>query len=67
MVSQLVGEAGGRDVPWRDGHALVRALAVAAEGRVSLIDPDGVVRADSEVPAGAVPYTHLTLSTNREG
>lgn len=47
--SRLVGESVRSAEAWRDGHALVRALAGAAEGRVTLIDPDGVVRADSEV------------------
>jgi len=47
--ARLAGESVRSAGVWRDGHALVRALAGAAGGRVSLIDPGGVVRADSEV------------------
>lgn len=45
--ARLAAEAVRAGSGWRDGDALIRALARGAEGRLTLIDPAGVVRADS--------------------
>ena len=52
--SRLAGEALRAAGAWSGAHALVRDLARSVEGRLTLIDPRGVVRADSEVGAAAL-------------
>jgi two-component system phosphate regulon sensor histidine kinase PhoR len=47
--TRLAGEAVRAAGAWRDADPLLRALARHTDGRLTLIDPDGVVRADSAV------------------
>ncbi|MEZ4389500.1 MAG: ATP-binding protein [Polyangiales bacterium] len=53
--ARLAGEAVRAGASWERSDALLRALARGAEGRLTLIGPDGVVRADSEVRPADVP------------